>query len=110
LGYNPAVGKLLALVFIVALAGAAVAAYNAVVYDLVQPVPLSWNHSADELRLIELERERQNLAAKLGANQRVGSLAGAPQIGAPDESEKAALARLDGEIAALRARISAAPR
>jgi hypothetical protein len=110
LSYNPVVGKLLALVLVVALAGAAVAAYNAVVYEVVQPVPLSWNHSVDELRLIELERERRNLVAKLGGNQRVTSLAGAPQIGAPDETEKAALARLDGEIAALRARISAAPR
>jgi hypothetical protein len=104
------VGKLLALVLVVALAGAAVAAYNAVVYEVVQPVPLSWNHSADELRLIGLERERRNLVAKLGANQRVGSVAGVPQMGAPDDSEKAALARLDGEIAALRARIAAAPR
>jgi hypothetical protein len=40
----------------------------------------------------------------------VTSLAGAPQIGAPDDSEKAALARLDGEIAALRARIASKPR
>jgi hypothetical protein len=88
LGYNPSVGKLLALVLVAALAGAAVAAYNAVVYEVVQPVPLSWNHSADELRLIGLERERQNLAARLGGNQRVGTLAGVPQIGAPDDSEK----------------------
>jgi hypothetical protein len=104
------VGKLLALVLVVALAGAAVAAYNTFVYELVQPVPLSWNHSEDELRLIALERERRNLAAKVVGNQRVGSLAGVPQIGAPDESEKAALARLDGEIAALRARIESARR
>jgi hypothetical protein len=38
------------------------------------------------------------------------SLAGAPQLGAPDADDKAALARLDGEIAALRARIASAPR
>ena len=74
------------------------------------PPPLGWNHSVDELRLIELERERRNLVAQLGANQRVTSLAGAPQIGVPDENQKAALAQLDREIAALRARIASAPR
>lgn len=103
-------GKLVALVLVVAVSAAAVAAYNAFVYEVVQPLPLSWNHSVDELRLIELERERRNLVAKLGANRRVTSLAGAPQIGVPDEEEKAALARLDAEIAALRARIESAPR
>ena len=103
-------GKLLALVLVVALSAATVTAYNAFVYELVQPVPLSWNHSVDELRLIGLERERRNLVAKLGTGQRVTSLAGAPQIGVVDENEKAALARLDGEIAALRARIESAPR
>jgi hypothetical protein len=101
------VGKLLVLVVLVAVA---FAGYNAFVSGVVQPFPLSWNHSADELRLIDLERERGQLVSRLGAGQRVTSLAGAPQIGAPDESEKAALARLDGEIAALRARIEAAPR
>ena len=103
-------GKLLALVLMLALAAGAVAAYNAFVYEVVQPLPLNWNHSVDELRLIELERERRNLVAKLGTGQRVTSLAGAPQIGALEEDEKAALARLDGEIAALRARIASAPR
>jgi len=104
------VGKLLALILVLALAAGAVAAYNAFVYEIVQPFPLSWNHGADELRLIELERERRQLAGRLGAGQRVMGLAGVPQIGAPDENEKAALARLDGEIAALRARIGSAPR
>ena len=88
MGYNPGVGKLLALVLVVALSAVAVAAYNAFVYELLQPVPRSWNHSVDELRLIELERERRNLVAQLGANQRVTSLAGAPQIGVPDENQK----------------------
>ena len=41
MGYNPAVGKLLAPVLVVALSAATVAAYNAFVYELVQPVPLS---------------------------------------------------------------------
>src|SRR5262249_35769508 len=59
----------------------------------------------DELRLIALEGERRDLAARLGAGQRATSLAGAPQIGAPSEDEQATLARLDREIAALRARI-----
>ena len=103
-------GKLLALLLIGALAGAAVAAYNAFVYEVVQPLPLSWTHGVDELRLLELERERRSLVARLGTGQRVTSLAGAPQIGAPDDGEKAALARLDGEIAALRARIASKPR
>ncbi len=103
-------GKLLAFLLVVALAAGAVAAYNAFVFEVVQPFPLSWNHSVDELRLIELERERRGLAAKLGAGQRAMSLAGAPQVGVPDEDEKAAIARLDGEIAALRARIGSAPR
>jgi hypothetical protein len=104
------VGKLLALLLVLALAGGAFAAYNASVYEVVQPYPLGWNHSADELRLIELERERRQLGARLGAGQRAMSLAGAPQLGAPDADDKAALARLDGEIAALRARIASAPR
>jgi len=103
-------GKLLAFLLVVALSAAAVAAYNAFVYELVQPFPLSWTHSEDELRLIALERERRSLVARSGAGRRVTSLAGVPQIGVPDESENAALARLDGEIAALRARIESAPR
>jgi hypothetical protein len=104
------VGKLLALIAIAVLAGGAVAAYNFFVFEVVQPIPLSWNHSADELRLVELERDRRALAARLGAGQRVTSLAGVPQVGAPDASETAALARLDAEIAALRARIASVPR
>ena len=103
-------GKLLALVLVLAIAAGTVAAYNTFVYEVSQPFPLGWNHTADELRLIELERERRNLVARLGAGQRVTSLAGAPQIGAPGDDEKAALDRLDGEIAAVRARIGAAPR
>ncbi len=103
-------GRLLPLFLILALAAGAVAAYNSFVHGVVQPFPLSWNHSGDELRLIELERERRELATKLGAGQRAMSLAGVPQVGAPDEDEKAALARLDKEIAALRARIESAPR
>jgi hypothetical protein len=53
------VGRLIALVLVAALAGGATAAYNAVVYGVVQPFPLGWNHSVDELRLIELEGERR---------------------------------------------------
>jgi hypothetical protein len=104
------VGKLLALVLVLVLAAGAFAAYNVFVYEIAQPFPLSWNHGADELRLIELEGKRRNLVAKLGAAQRVTGLAGVAQIGAPDDAEKAALARLDGEIAALRARIGFPPR
>jgi len=101
------VGKLLVLVLVVLVA---IAGYNGFVFGVAQPFPLSWNHSADELRLIELEGERRQLASKLGAGQRVTSLAGVPQVGTPDDDEKAALARLDGEIASLRARIGAAAR
>jgi hypothetical protein len=101
------VGKLLLLVVLVLVA---VAGYNGFVFGVVQPFPLSWNHSADELRLIDLERERGQLASRLGAGQRVTSLAGVPQVGAPADDEKAALARLDAEIATLRARIEAAAR
>ena len=103
-------GKLLALIVIAALAAGTVAAYNLFVFEVVQPIPLSWNHSADELRLVELERERRGLVARLSAGQRVTSLAGVPQAGAPDASETAALARLDAEIATLRARIVSASR
>jgi hypothetical protein len=101
------VGKVVALLVVLGLAAVAVAAYNFFVFEVVQPVPLSWTHSEDELRLVELERERRGFAARLGAGQRVTSLAGVPQVGAPDASDTAALARLDAEIAALRARISA---
>jgi hypothetical protein len=101
------VGKVVALLVVLGLAAGAVAAYNFFVFEVVQPFPLSWNHGDDELRLVELERERRALATRLGAGQRAMSLAGVPQVGAPDASEKAALARLDAEIAALRARISA---
>jgi hypothetical protein len=104
------VGKLRALVLVAVLAAGAVAAYNFFVFGVVQPVPLSWNHSADELRLVELERDRRALAARLGAGQRVTSLAGVPQVGAPDADDNAAIARLDAEIAALRARIASASR
>ena len=100
-------GKLTGLLLLVALAAGAVTAYNAAVFGVAQPVPLSWNHSEDELRLIALEGERRDLAARLGAGQRATSLAGAPQIGAPSEDEQATLARLDREIAGLRARIQA---
>lgn len=103
-------GKLLALILVVGLAAGVVALYNTFVYEVVQFFPLSWNHSADELRLIELEQARRSLAARVGAGQRVTSLAGAPQLGAPDDDAKAALAWLDGEIAALRARIASSPR
>ena len=102
--------RLFALVLIVALAAGAVAAYNFFVFEVAQPFPLSWNHSDDELRLVDLERERRALATRLGAGQRAMSLAGVPQLGAPDAGEKAALARLDAEIAALRARIASASR
>jgi hypothetical protein len=101
------VGKLVVLVLLVAVA---VAGYNAFVFGVVQPFPLSWNHGADELRLVDLERERGRLASKLGAGQRVTSLAGVPQVGAPADDEKAALAQLDAEIASLRARIESAAR
>jgi hypothetical protein len=104
------VGKVVALLLVLGLAAGAVAAYNFFVFEVVQPVPLSWTHSEDELRLVELERERRGLAARLGAGQRVTSLAGVPQVGAPDASDKAALARLDAEIEALRARIGSASR
>jgi hypothetical protein len=101
------VGKLLLLIVLVLVA---VAGYNGFVFGVAQPFPLSWNHSADELRLMDLERERVQLASRLGAGQRVTSLAGAPQVGAPSDDEKAALAQLDAEIASLRARIASAAR
>jgi hypothetical protein len=104
------VGKLRALVLLAILAGVGVAAYNFFVFGIVQPVPLSWTRSADELRLTELEGERRALASRMGASQRVTSLAGVPQVGAPDAGEQAALAQLDAEIAALRARIASPSR
>jgi hypothetical protein len=104
------VSRLFALVLVVALAAGAMAAYNFFVFGVAQPFPLSWSLSEDELRLVELERERQALAARLGAGQRATSLAGAPQLGAPDAGEQAALARLDAEITALRARIASPAR
>jgi hypothetical protein len=104
-------GRLLAVALGVALLGGAVAAYNASMYEIVQPIPLSWNHSADELRLIRLEQARRRLVSRMGTGQRVTSLAGAPLLGAPDDQDREALARLDAEIAILRTRVAAgAPR
>ena len=102
--------RLFALALVVALAAGAMAAYNFFVFGVPRPLPLSWTLGDDELRLVELERERQGLAARLGAGQRATSLAGVPQVGAPDASDQAALARLDAEIAALRARIASPSR
>ena len=55
-------GKVVALLLVLGLAASAVAAYNFFVFEVVQPVPLSWTHSEDELRLVELERERRGPA------------------------------------------------
>jgi hypothetical protein len=104
------VGRLLAVGLGVALVGGAVAAYNASMYEIVQPIPLSWNHDADELRLIHLEQARHRLLSRIGAGQRVTSLAGVPPMGAPDEQDRETLARLDAEIATLRARVAARAR
>jgi hypothetical protein len=103
-------GKFQGLILLAGLVVVVLCTYNFFVFGVIQPFPLTWNHSADELRLVELERDRQALSSKLGAGQRVTSMAGVPQVGAPDASETAAIARLDAEIAALRIRIASAPR
>ncbi len=100
-------GKLLWLLLIVALAGTSLAAYNAFRYEIVQPFPLGWNHSEDELRLLDLERERRQLVAKMGSERRATSLAGLPLATLEDDDLKATLAAVDREIATLRARVPA---
>ena len=41
-------GKVVALLLVLGLAAVAVAAYDFFVFEVVQPVPLSWTHSEDE--------------------------------------------------------------
>jgi hypothetical protein len=92
-------------------AGAAVAAYNHVVYDRLQPFPLAWNHDAEEFALIQLERERAALLAKLGSAQRIASIGGAllplETTAGHQERLQRERAALDERIARLRATITA---
>ncbi len=103
-------GRLLALGLLGVVAGAGIAAYNAVRYEVLQPIPLSWNHSPDEMALLALERERRTLAAKLRSGERTLSLAGVPLATASeDDTLRADLAALDRQIETLQARIRGRP-
>ena len=107
-------GKLLRLVLLAAaLAGAGFAGYNALVYDRVQPFPLAWTLRPEELELLELERLRAALVAKLGSTRRVGALGAIhmpPEVaGSATDAVQAELTALDARIAALRAALSAQP-
>ena len=100
-----------ALVLLIALGGGATLAYNVVRYGVADPRPLTWTRRPTEIRLLELRREREGLAARAGAEGRVASLAGMP-LGASTESGgpgtlPEALAALDRQIAALEAAVAA---
>jgi hypothetical protein len=98
------VGKLFTLVVIAALAGGVVAVYNAIHYDVLQPVPLTWTHRPEEIQLLELEHQRRNLLAKLASSQRMASAGG---LYLPLETTAGHMEALQAELAALDARIRA---
>jgi hypothetical protein len=104
----PAVGKLVVLAILVALAGGAVAAYNAAVYEVLEPLPVAWTRDPLALELLELERTRRGVAGRIGASRRVAGLSGLATLDPADPAGDAAaeLAALDRRIAALRAEIA----
>ena len=90
-------------------AGAGYAASNAVRYDIFQPFPLAWNHSAEALQLFELRHQREMVVGKLGSARRVigmSGLAGHPGTTADVEALEAELAGLDARILALETRVA----
>lgn len=105
-------GKLIGLACLAVLLGATTLAYNVFRFDVMDPLPLSWTRRPEEVRLIELRRERRLLAARLGGGRRVSSLAGMPADGgeAGDEGLRAELDRLDEQIARLEAGLTVAPK
>ena len=101
------------VVLAAAAAGAGFAAYNTVHYETPQPFPLAWNHSADELDLLDLEHLRRQLLAKLGSAQRVATIGGLhlplEATGGHLDELRVELGKLDARIEALRVKIGAAP-
>lgn len=105
-------GKLSALVLAgTLLFGAAVAGYNALHYEVLQPVPVTWTHLPEEIAVLELERARRTLVGRLGSAQRVGTLGGGRLPLETTEGQAAdlrsELAALDRQLEALRARAAA---
>ena len=102
-------GRVVGLTLVGALVvGAGYAASNAVRYDIFQPFPLAWNHSAEELQLFELRHARAMAVAKLGSARRVIGMSGlAAHPGTTDDVQalEAEVAGLDARILALEARI-----
>jgi hypothetical protein len=99
------------VVLIAVVAGGATAAYNVLRYEVLQPVPLAWNHSPQALELLELERHRRGLVARLASIERIRSVGGLhlPLETAGDERRalEAELAALDARIETLRVAIQA---
>jgi hypothetical protein len=102
------VARLALLAVLVGLAAGAVAAYNAAVYEVLEPFPVAWTRDGAELELLRLERARRELAGRLGATRRVAGLSGLASLtpADPARDEAAELAALDRRIAALRAEIA----
>jgi hypothetical protein len=102
------VGTLIGLLLAVAALGGVFSAYNAYQYERLQPYPLAWNHDAQQIEVVELERVRRELAGRLGSVRRMtgGRVAGlAPPAVTDDATTRltAELEALDARIAALRA-------
>ncbi|HSE95672.1 MAG TPA: hypothetical protein VLD61_07245 [Methylomirabilota bacterium] len=92
--------------------GAAVAGYNALHYEILQPVPVTWTHLPEEIAVLDLERDRRILVGRMGSAQRVGAI-GAARLPIETTEGHAAdlrteLAALDRQLDALRTRAAAA--
>jgi hypothetical protein len=107
-GYNHGVGKLAAVALLAALSAGAVTVYNAAVHEVLEPLPVTWTRTAEELEILELERARRGLADRLGSTRRVVGLSGFAAVGPQDPGADLAaeLAALDRRIAALRAELA----
>jgi hypothetical protein len=106
-------GKLVALVLAgTVLGGAAVAGYNALHYEILQPVPVPWTHLPEEIAVLELERARRILVGRMSSAERVGAIGGGRLPLEATEGQAAGLrselAALDRQLEGLRTRAAAA--
>jgi hypothetical protein len=98
-----------AAVVLTLVAGAAQAVYNASVYEVLSPFPLSWTRDPVEIELLELLRTRETLAGRLAATRRIESASrlGVLTPGTAGEEIRAELAALDRRIEAVRVELAA---
>ena len=91
------------------LAGGAMSVYNAYLYEVFSPFPLSWTHDPAELELLELLRTRETMTQRLASARRIGSASGLAALAteAPGAEIEAELAAVDQRIAALRTTLAA---